>query len=512
MSGPARSPSTTAAVSPQTVAAVDLGSNSFHMIVVRDDGGKLHIVDRLKESVRLAAGLSRERTLDPKSAQRALACLERFGQRLEGLAPGHVRAVGTNTLRRARDADTFLAQASAALGHPVEVIYGAEEARLIYGGVIQDLGNEHPRRLVVDIGGGSTELIVGELAMPELVESVSLGAVVQMQRFFANGKITRKGWQAAVTDARLTLEPYARAYRQAGWDLAVGASGSIKSILRAAGAQSADETITPADLKSLGRALIKAGRVEKLDLPGVSAERRAIFPGGLAVLTGIFESLGIQAMRVSDKALREGVVADLLGRLHDRDARETGVLAASERYDVDHDQAERVAATAIRLLGEYDDENGDERASDMAPRLLRWAALLHEIGLAISHKGYHKHGEYILRNADLQGFSRTDQALLATLVRLHRGRFRADLIDALPENWRALAQRLVIVLRLAVILHRGRDPQLDPPARLQLAGRDIQLLCDARWLSDRPLTQADLEREAELLGRAGIRLKTRSED
>ena len=226
---------------PQTVAAVDLGSNSFHMIVVRDDGGKLHVVDRLKESVRLAAGLSADRTLDPDAADRALACLERFGQRLRGLAPGHVRAVGTNTLRRARDADTFMARASEALGHPVEVIYGAEEARLIYGGVIQDLGREQPRRLVIDIGGGSTELIIGELGAPRLVESISLGAVVQMGRFFAGGKITRKSWQAAVTDARLTLEPIARAYRDAGWDIAIGASGSVKSILRATGAQSAEE-------------------------------------------------------------------------------------------------------------------------------------------------------------------------------------------------------------------------------------------------------------------------------
>lgn len=485
-----------------TVAAVDLGSNSFHMIVVREDGDKRHVVDRLKESVRLAAGLSPDRTLADDAADRALACLERFGQRLRELPAGHVRAVGTNTLRRARGADAFIARASAALGHPVEVIYGAEEARLIYGGVIQDLGAEQPRRLVVDIGGGSTELIVGVLAEPELVESVSLGAVAQMQRFFGNDKISRKSWQAAVTDARLKLEPLARAYREAGWDLAIGASGSVKSIQRASGRQSADATITLSDLKALGQTLVKTGRVDKLDLPGVSDDRRAIFPGGLAVLTAIFESLGIETMQVSDKALREGVVADLLGRLHDRDAREAGVLAAARRYDVDRDQAERVASTAIRLLGDYD----DARAYGIAPRLLRWAALLHEIGLAISHKGYHKHGEYILRNADLQGFSRSDQALLATLVRLHRGRFRRDYIDALPPDWHPRALRLSIVLRLAVILHRGRDPALVPPVRLEATAKALHLLCDAGWLEARPLTRADLEREAEQLRRAGIKL------
>ncbi|GAB3671974.1 Ppx/GppA phosphatase family protein [Salinisphaera aquimarina] len=491
----------------QTVAAVDLGSNSFHMIVVRDDGGKLHVVDRLKESVRLAAGLSEDGTLDPDSCARALACLERFGQRLRGLRHDHVRAVGTNTLRRARGADDFIARASEALGHPIEVIYGAEEARLIYGGVIQDLGTDSPDRLVVDIGGGSTELIIGALAEPKLVESVSLGAVVQMQRFFADGRITRKGWRAAVMDARLTLEPIARAYRDAGWDVAIGASGSVKSILRAAGAERADETITPDSLDMLARAMIKAGRVDKLSLPGVSDDRRVIFPGGLAVLTAIFESLEVQSMRVSDKALREGVVADLLGRLHDHDAREQGVKSASGRYDVDRGQGERVADTAIRLLGDADDYY-DEDTGPMAVRLLRWAALLHEIGLAISHKGYHKHGEYILRNADLQGFSRADQAILATLVRLHRGRFRVDILDALAPQWRVTAERLVVVLRLAVILHRGRNPQAVPPARLQAGKGGLRLLCEADWLAERPLTRADLTREAEQLARAGITLKT----
>ncbi|MES1923905.1 Ppx/GppA phosphatase family protein [Salinisphaera sp. T31B1] len=491
---------------PQTVAAVDLGSNSFHMIVVRNDDGKMHVVDRLKESVRLAAGLTADRRLDGAACERALACLERFGQRLRGLPHDHVRAVGTNTLRRAQGSDDFIARASQALGHPVEVIYGAEEARLIYGGVIQDLGDEWPRRLVVDIGGGSTELIVGEHARPQLVESVSLGAVMHMQRYFGDGRISRKAWQAAVMDARLTLEPIVRAYRSAGWDLAVGASGSVKSILRATGATQGDETITPAALRELGRAVVKAGRVDKLSLPGVSDDRRAIFPGGLAVLTGIFESLGIESMRVSDKALREGVVFDLLGRLQDHDAREDGVLAASGRYDVDQSQAERVAATAIRLLGHVEDD--DEITGVMGIRLLRWAALLHEIGLAISHKGYHKHGEYILRNADLQGFSRADQAILATLVRLHRGRFRRDILDALPRAWRSLAERLTLVLRLAVILHRGRDPQVQPPVRLVADQARLRLLCDAEWLAARPLTQADLAREAELLGRADITLVT----
>ena len=502
MSSRLESPADEAA--PQTVAAVDLGSNSFHMIVVRAEGETHHVVDRLKEPVRLAAGLTPDGGLSEAACESALACLARFGQRLAGLPGDHVRVVGTNTLRRARNADDFIDRAGRVLGHPVEIIYGAEEARLIYGGVVRDLGRERPRRLVVDIGGGSTELIIGEGGEPELVESISLGAVVQMQRFFPDGRVTRKSWRAAVLDARLTLEPIARAYREAGWDMAIGSSGSIKSILRAAGDDADGGEITSAHLRSLARRVIKAGRVDALSLPGVSEARSAIFPGGLAVLTAVFESLGVKAMSVSDKALREGVVADLLGRLHDRDIREQGVRSAMARYHVDAAHGERVAATALGLFGDSAPP-GFER---FAGRMLRWAALLHEIGLLIAHKGYQKHGEYILGHADLQGFSRNDQRLLAALVRLHRGRFREDRIAALPTEWQALARRLAVVLRLAVILHRGRDPAAAPPVRLGAGETGVQLFCAADWLNRRPLTRADLAREAEQLGRVGIGLQT----
>ncbi len=489
----------------QTVAAVDLGSNSFHMIVVRAEGHRLHVVDRLKESVRLAAGLDDERRLSEAAGDRAIACLARFGQRLAGLPASHVRAVGTNTLRRARTTDAFMARAQRALGHPIEIIYGAEEARLIYGGVAQDLDAERPRRLVVDIGGGSTELIVGEQAEPRLAHSVSLGAVVHTQRYFPNGKIDKKAWRAAVVDARLALEPLARTYRKAGWDIAVGASGSIKSVLRAApGDEAGQRAITPRALQKLGKAVVKAGHVDALDLPGLSADRQPIFAGGLALLTGIFDSLGVQAMEVSDKALREGLVADLLGRLDDRDVREDSARAVAERYDVDHAHAECVARTAIALLDDAQLPT-DERAT--TTRLLRWVALLHEIGLAIAHKSHHKHGEYIVRHADLQGFSQNDQALLATVIRLHRGKYRREIIEALPADRRALAETLVLRLRLAVILHRARDPAARPRARLTVHGRRATLRFAGRWLGQRPLTQADLAREVEQLARAGLELR-----
>ncbi len=494
----------------QTVAAVDLGSNSFHMIVVRAQGRELHVLDRLKESVRLAAGIDDDRRLSDAACDRAIACLERFGQRLRGLPGTHVRAVGTNTLRHARATQDFMARAHDALGHPIEIIYGAEEARLIYGGVAQDLGSDRARRLVVDIGGGSTELIIGEHTEPRLVRSTPLGAVVQTQRFFPNGKIGKKAWQAAIVDVRLALEPLALAYRNRGWDLAIGASGSIKSVLRAAtDSDAAGATITPEALHELGQAVVKAGHIDKLSLPGLSDDRRPIFAGGLAVLTGIFDSLGVEAMEVSDKALREGLVADLLGRLEDHDVREDSVTAAAARYRADPAQAERVAETAMSLLDEGLPA-GTDRA--LAMRLLRWAALLHEIGLAISHKSYHKHGEYIVRHADLHGFSQNDQALLASIIRLHRGKYRPDVIEALPAESRALAEASAVALRLAVILHRGRNPDSHPQGRLSVQGRQLTLGVADRWLARRPLTQADLVRETGQLARAGLDLRIEDDD
>lgn len=487
-----------------SVAAVDLGSNSFHMVVARAAGSELHVMDRLKESVRLAAGLDKRRRLSAEARDRALDCLARFGQRLRHLPRGRVRAVGTNTLRRARNADEFLADAEQALGHPIEIIYGAEEARLIYGGVARDLAAEVPRRLVVDIGGGSTELIIGEHADPTLIESVSLGAVVHTQRHFASGRVSASDWTAAVLDAQVELEPLIRDYREAGWDIAVGASGSIKAVQKVCAAAGwCEEIITAGALRKLGKTLVKTGRVDPDKLSGLSGERAPIFAGGAAVLSAIFDSLGVEAMQVSDKALREGLLLDLLGRLEHHDVRDATVSAACARYGIDAGHARRVADTATRLC----EDAGDWIADEADRHLLHWAGQLHEIGLTIAHKGYHKHGEYIVRNADLQGFSKSDQAVLATLIRLHRGKFRDNLIESLPAAQQPVAARLAVLLRLAVLFHRGRDPRASrPPVSLNVTGKRLQLHCDPDWLAEHPLTRADLEREQAYLDRPGFRL------
>lgn len=490
----------------RTLAAVDLGSNSFQMVVARTAGEGLEVVDRLKETVRLAAGLDAHRMLTPEACARALACLERFGQRLRQLPMTRVRAVGTNSLRLTRSPGPFLDAAEQALGHPIEVIYGVEEARLIYAGAVLDLGDTPPRRLVVDIGGGSTEVVIGRLGTPTLLESLPLGAVLQSQRFFPDGAITKAAWRAAVMAARLQLTPIERSYRAAGWDVALGSSGSIKAIQRVCVAAGwAENAITPGALRKLGKALVQAGQVDAFESNELSAARRPIFPGAVAVLTALFESLDVQAMQVADKALREGVLEELLGRADQRGVRATSVATTQQRYAVDAGHATRVAATAERLLEQAGGWlQGDSSATS---RSLHWACQLHEIGLAIAHKGYHKHGEYIVRNADLYGFSQSEQLVLAALLRLQRGRFRREVLAALPAKQQQSVERLAVILRLAVLLNRGRDPRQQPPVHLSADGTRLGLSFDDGWLDEHPLTRADLAREQDYLGEAGYRLE-----
>lgn len=490
------------------VAAVDLGSNSFHMLVARaGDGGDLHVIDRLREPVRLAAGLDAQRRLSPQAQQLALDCLKRFGQRLRGIPAERVRAVGTNTMRRMKDGGAFIAAAEAALGHDIEIIAGREEARLVYGGVTHGMGGDQPRRLVVDIGGGSTELIIGRGTVPRLMESVSLGCVTHSQRFFENGEISRSGFRRARLAASVELEFLERRYRKSGWDLAIGASGTIRGVWRVMMSRGwCAEQLTRSGLEKVVELVIDRGHVSRLDFEALREDRRPVFAGGLAVLAGIFDSLGIEQMQTSERALREGLIYDLLGRLSDHDVRGESVLAMASRYGVDPEQAADVEHSALNLLEQL------APAWELEPRscaaLLRWAARLHEIGLVIAHSSYHKHSEYILRHCDLQGFSQTDQKLLAALVRLHRGKFATSVLEDLPADWRAPVQKLAVIFRLAVLLHRSRSPGLRPPLRISADKRALKIeLTEPGWLAEHPLTQADLEREAEYLRALDLRLR-----
>ncbi|MEC9405813.1 MAG: exopolyphosphatase [Pseudomonadota bacterium] len=494
----------------EDVAAVDLGSNSFHMIVVRPRGHEITVVDKLREPVRLGAGLDADKQLSPEAQQRAMACLERFGQRLRPIKTGRVRIVGTNTLRRMRQPDAFLTAAEQALGHPVEVISGVEEARLIYGGVVHGLGAEQPRRLVIDIGGGSTEVIIGERDQPRLLESVRMGCVSYTDRFFADGEITRKRFLAARMAARLEAEYLVAEYRATGWDVCIGASGTVRAIAKViAGCGWGHGEVTPDGLNRLAEHMVALGSIDALNLEGLREDRKPIFPGGLAVLAGLFDALRISRMTVSDRALREGVIYDLLGRLSDHDVRHDTVAGLTRRFGVDAAHADRVRATALAMLDNVEQDWSELAGDQDARRLLAWAAQLHEIGLFVAHGSYHKHGEYLVRNGDLHGFSQMDQRMLAALLRLHRGKFRPAVLDAVPQAARERILRLAILLRLAVILRRGRTHDPMPPVAIQAQGGQITMQFDAQWLADHALTRAGLEREQSLLKPAGFKLRVR---
>jgi exopolyphosphatase/guanosine-5'-triphosphate,3'-diphosphate pyrophosphatase len=462
-------------------------------------------VDRLREPVRLATGLDAEGNLSAQAQERGLECLGRFGQRLRDLRPANVRAVGTNALRRARNGRAFLRAAQRALGHRIEVVSGAEEARLIYLGVAHSSSAAGPR-LVVDIGGGSTELILGQGFDPMRLESLFMGCVSMSERHFPDGLIDKGALQRAELAARLEVEPVRWEFAPSDWNVATGASGTIKAIQDTVKRKGwSAQGITRESLKRLRVALLEAGRVEALPARlGVSEDRAPVFPGGLAVLLGVFKSLGIHTMDVSDGALREGLLLDLMGRVRQEDVRARTVRTIEQRYAIDAAHAHRVASTARRLL--RDVREGWLLRDEEYESFLTWAAQLHELGLLIAHTQYHKHGGYILENADLPGFSRGDQSLLAALVRGHRRKFSAGAFADLPEELRWPAERLCVLLRIAVTLQRDRGSTPPPEIRARAVDRSLELEFPGGWLEHHPLTRADLEQEARYLQAAGFQL------
>lgn len=491
---------------PDTVAAVDLGSNSFHMIVARIADGDLQVIDRLKEMVRLGEGLTEDKYLRPEVADRALACLERFAQPLRGMEPGSVRAVGTNTLRQVRPEARFLEQAELALGHPIDVIAGREEARLIYLGVANGLAAGDERRLVVDIGGGSTELIVGEGVTPRLRESLHMGCVSMSRMQFPEAKITAKLMDRAELAGDLEISPVREFFRNSGWRTAVGSSGTIKAIAAVVEAQGwSTDGISAQSLDKLRDALIRLGAARAIDLKGLSDERKPVFAGGVAVLRSVFANLGVEHMQVSDEALREGLIYEMMGRIRHEDVRERTVSALCQRFDVDEDHAGRIKDTALALYGQV--AQPWKLMNPDYPGMLGWAARLHEVGLTIGHSQYQKHGAYLLCNADLSGFTRQEQSVLAALVLGHRRKFPIQDFLALPKPVRDCSRRLCVILRLAVLLHRGRSSTTTPFPMLNPDGEDLRIGFPDGWLEGHPQTQLELEQEAERLLVADIRLQ-----
>lgn len=483
------------------LAAVDLGSNSFRLVVARVEstplGDLIRPVDQMKETVRLAAGLDAGNALSEAAQGRAIDALRRFGERLRAFAPERVRAVATNTFRVAADARRFLERAETALGFPIEVIAGREEARLIYLGAAHALPADGRRRLVVDIGGGSTECIVGIDYTPSLLESVPLGCVSLSRRHFPDGMVDRAAFEAARWACRALFAPHAERYRAAGWQVAIGTSGTAKSLWQIGQADLGLPAITRDGLALLESMLLKAGHPDRLRLASLKPDRRPVLPGGLAMMIAAFEEFGITSMDYCDGALREGVLYDLLGRSSGADMREITVARMLRLHGLDERHGAAVADLAARLYREAARGPADEIAR--GARTVAWAALLREIGLSIAHDDFHKHGAYILEHCDMPGFSEDEQARIAALVLGQTGgltKMRPLLADA--DDWLR-----VLCLRLAVILHRRRDGVLPPSIRLRVKHTGARIELPAGWAAAHALTDHSLQQECVEWAKAG---------
>ena len=474
-------------------AAVDLGSNSFHMVIARLTEGRMQIIDRIKERVRLAEGMDGQRRMSPEAMARGLDCLALFAERLTNIKPDQIRIAGTYTLRRASNARDFVREAAKVLNHPIEIISGQEEARLIYQGVAHTQHIEG-QVLVVDIGGGSTELIIGEGFEHKALTSRKMGCVSFTQSFFGNGKLGEKAFNAAVLEAQHQLAPIINQYRKLGWQSCLGSSGSIRTVRDVLqGEEWTDGAITLAGLERLKEEMLKHKRVDQLKLAGLTEERQGVFAAAVAILLGLFTSLPIERMEYSDGALREGLLYEFEERLQHHDIRERTALALSTHYRIDKRQATRVESSVLSL---FDALSGPwEMPEEPYRAILGWAARLHEIGLAINYSGIHKHSAYILQNTDLPGFNQDDQALLAALVRFHRKGLKLSELPALPNHDEQTVLRCIRILRLAVAAHHRRQDNLLAEWNVQAAGDQLVVTLPLDWCDENKLLMQNLEKE-----------------
>ena len=471
---------------PQEFAAVDLGSNSFHMVIARVVDGAMQIIGRLKQRVHLADGLDENSVLSEEAMTRGLNCLSLFAERLQGFSPSSVCIVGTHTLRQATNAAEFLKRAEKVIPYPIEIISGNEEARLIFMGV------EHtqPER--------GRKLVIGEDFEPRLVESRRMGCVSFSQAYFPGGTINKENFQRARLAAVQKLETLAWQFRIQGWTVALGASGTIKAaqeVLVAMGEK--DGFITPERLEMLVSELLKHKNFDALSLPGLSEDRKAVFAPALAILCGVFDALAIKELRLSDGALREGVLYEMEGRFRHQDIRSRTAQSLANQYNIDREQARRVLETTTHMLEQWQEQN-PKLANPHLAALLKWAVMLHEVGLNINHSGMHRHSAYILQNSDLPGFNQEQQMLMATLVRYHRKAIKLDDLPRFTLFRKKQFLPLIQLLRLGVLLNNQRQATTTPPTlRLQTEAHHWTLTFPHNWFSQNALVLLDLEKEQQ---------------
>lgn len=480
-------------------AAVDLGSNSFHMLIARVDQNRVETIDRVKEMVQIARGMKGKDGLDPAAQERALECLSRFAERLRDIPRTQVRAVGTKTLRTAKNTKKFMKAAEKTLGCPIQIISGYEEARLVYHGLANTVTNDGSQRLVVDIGGGSTEFVIGLEYEPLSMESLALGCVTYAEKYFftnanlpnANkeNRVTEKCMRRAYVAACSELEMIRRNYIRRGWDTAYGTSGTMRTIADLIAETDGGAVISRNSLERLWTDIVENGGVSAM----VPKPRQDVLPAGVAILLAVFDQLKIDKIHVADATLKEGLIYDTIGRLGNQDSRVETVNKLLEQYPIDQQQARRVADCAQHFWRQI---NGPELPGVSRSKILTWAAQLHEIGLSVSHSGYHHHGYYILRHSDLAGFGRYEQYILANLVRAHRKKLKPERFSELDDHALPAFIPLMICLRLAVLLNRRRE-DLDTLPDLKAEGQSYTLTFQEDWLVEHPLTRASLEQEAD---------------
>lgn len=492
----------------ETYAAIDLGSNSFHMAVARPEGRSIRLIDSLRTPVRLGAGLDSKKRIAPKTEKLALDTLRQFAERVREIPRQNIRVVGTNTLRRARNAKKFADKAYEILGRRIEIISGREEARLIFESVAHTQPDLNDGRLVIDIGGGSTELVTGTGITPVLMESVNMGCVSSTKNWFDSGSLSAEQFRKATLEAQLELQPMALSFTRAGWDAVYGCSGTIKAtakVLHELELEPTDEEISWSGLKALQKTLVKAGRVEKLKLNSLSKDRAQVFAGGISILMGIMKLLDIEHMRVSQVALREGLIFEMIGKSRHTDIRSHTINNIAKRFQVDSVQSARVEELALKLFFLASDAWELDPGEDAD--LLRWAARVHEIGFTVAHTQYHKHGAYLLEHADMMGFTQSTQNALALMVRFHRRKFEVELFEELPKTERERILKLTVLLRLSILLNRSRNDTDHPVDRYHFKPEQIAFRVDKDWLKQHPLTTANMQDEAARLENVGFELK-----
>lgn len=485
-------------------AAVDLGSNSFHMVVARHVLGQLRIIDRIKEHIYLADGLDNDKNLSQAAQTRALECLSIFGQRLASINAKNVRIVATNTLRTMKNSQDFIEHAERCLGHRIEIIAGREEARLIYLGVAHDKPPQKGKRLVIDIGGGSTEFVIGKGFNILERESLQLGCYANIKRFFPDKKLNAKKWQLAKTQISVDMQPFMARFKSHGWKEVYGSSGTIKALSDVAKAKNlSDGSLTLSVLQQLSRDLIRYGNFSLIRWPQISSSRRKSIAGGLLTLEAAFEVLGIECLQTSDYALREGALFDILGRTKEHDSRIESVKALQSRYSIDIIQAERVEHYA---LGLFDQVKKYWQLTTFDRDALSWACKLHEIGLSVSHSHHHHHGSYLIEHSDISGFSRTEQQLIALMIRNQRRTINLKSLLSLTEARAISALRCILLLRISVLFFRSHSANRIPKLKLKVTKTKLSLIISKKWLSNNPLTESDLESERNYLKAAEISL------